>query len=64
MTVVGVVELLAWALSAVIAGWLLVDLVRVSRDHDEDFLTNPVERLDVPGTGLQPGRDSDGTGTS
>ncbi|MGH3345265.1 MAG: hypothetical protein ACRDPK_20840 [Carbonactinosporaceae bacterium] len=59
MTVVDVVELLAWALSAVIAGWLLTDLVRVSRRYDEDFLTNPVEGLDLPGADAPSGQPDD-----
>lgn len=45
MTVAGVLELLAWVLSAVIAGWLVVDMIAVSRRHGEDVLINPGEHI-------------------
>jgi hypothetical protein len=45
---VAVVELVAWVLSALIAGWLLVDVVRVARTHDEASLVNAPDPLDGP----------------
>ncbi|WP_214366824.1 hypothetical protein [Pseudonocardia sp. H11422] len=46
MTIAGGLELLAWMFSAVIAGWLVLDMVRVARDHDEHVLTNAAETTD------------------
>jgi hypothetical protein len=45
---VAVVELVAWVLSALIAGWLLMDVVRVARTHDEARLVNAPDPLDGP----------------
>lgn len=45
MSVAGILELLAWVLSAVIAGWLVLDMLRVSRKHSEEVLINPGERM-------------------
>lgn len=47
MTFWKLLELLAWALSAGIAGWILIDVYRVSRRYDEAFLTSPIEGLDL-----------------
>lgn len=47
MSVAGVLELTAWVLSAVIAAWLLFDMTRVSRNHDEASLVNPGERMEA-----------------
>lgn len=47
MTIAGVLNLLAWVLSAVIAAWLLFDMARVSRQHDERQLTTVAE-IDMP----------------
>lgn len=33
----------AWVLSAVIAVWMVADVIRVSREYDEEFLTTAVE---------------------
>lgn len=38
-------EVVAWALSAVVAVWLLRDAYRTGRDHDEDFLVHTMEDL-------------------
>jgi hypothetical protein len=46
MTVAGGLELVAWILSAVIAGWLVLDMTRVGRNHDERLLINAVEPID------------------
>lgn len=52
MNVTTLFELAAWALSAVIAVWLVVDVVRTSRKHSEEFLTSTVEDLEeLPGEG-------------
>jgi hypothetical protein len=48
VSTVAVVELVAWVLSALIAGWLLVDMVRVARTHDEAALVNAPDPLDGP----------------
>ncbi len=48
MSVWGALEILAWVLSAGIAVWMVVDLVRVGREYDEDFLTTAVEIDHVP----------------
>jgi hypothetical protein len=60
MTIAGGLELVAWALSAVIAGWLVFDMVRVARTHDEHLLINVAEPVDIPAeppTAPAPGRD-------
>ena len=43
MSVWGAIELAAWVLSAVIALWMIADVIRVSREYDEEFLTTAVE---------------------
>ena len=47
MSVWDVIELAAWVLSAAIALWMIADVVRVSREYDEEFLTTAVE-IDDP----------------
>lgn len=51
MSVVALVELLAWAISALLAGWMVVDLVRVRRHHGEAALIDSADTLDEPGPG-------------
>ncbi len=46
MTVWNFLEWLAWTLCAIIALWMIVDVVRVSRNYDEEFLTTAVEGID------------------
>lgn len=46
MTVWTLLEWLAWALSAGIALWIFADMVRVSREYDEEYLTTGVEGFD------------------
>jgi hypothetical protein len=46
MTVWTLLEWLAWALSAGIALWIIADMVRVSREYDEEYLTTGVEGFD------------------
>lgn len=58
MTVWDLLELAAWLLSALVAGWLLYDAVTTSRRYSEEFLTHTLEdlgevdmtTLDDPGT--------------
>lgn len=45
MSVNLLLELGAWALSAVIAVWLVVDVIRTGRKYDEEFLTSTIEDL-------------------
>lgn len=46
MTVWTLIEWLAWALSAGIALWIIADMVRVSSEYDEEYLTTGVEGFD------------------
>lgn len=46
MTVAGALNLAAWVLSALIAGWLLFDVIRVARQHDDKQLINMPETAD------------------
>jgi hypothetical protein len=46
MTVWDAFEWAAWIISAVIAVWMIADLLRVSREYDEEFLTTAVEMID------------------
>lgn len=48
MSIVGVVELLAWLASAAIAIWMAQDVVRVGRTHDEASLVNAPDPLEEP----------------
>ncbi len=43
MSVWGAIELAAWVLSAGIALWMIADVIRVSREYDEEFLTSAIE---------------------
>jgi hypothetical protein len=45
MTIWNLLEWLAWALSAVIAAWLVYDAVMTSRRYSEEFLTHTIEDL-------------------
>jgi hypothetical protein len=72
MSAVAVVEGLAWLISAVLAGWMLQDLVRVARRNDAQALVDAPDPLEespaeavpttgtpTPGTpGQAPGRTS------
>jgi len=44
--IVHVAEYLAWIISALLGAWMLYDAVKVSREHDEEFLTTSVEGTD------------------
>jgi hypothetical protein len=44
--IVHVLEYAAWIISAGLGGWMLYDAVKVSREHDEAFLTTSVEGTD------------------
>jgi hypothetical protein len=41
-----VAEYLAWIISAALGGWMVLDAVKVSREHSEEFLTTSVEGTD------------------
>lgn len=45
MTIWNALEWAAWAVSALVAGWLLYDAVMISRRYSEDFLTHTIEDL-------------------
>ena len=51
MSTVGIAELIAWVLSALIAAWILQDMVRVNRTHDEASLVNAPDPLADEGPG-------------
>jgi hypothetical protein len=44
--IVDILEWAAWVISAGLGGWMLLDAVKVSREHDEEFLTTSVEGTD------------------
>jgi hypothetical protein len=46
MSIVAVVEGLAWLISAVLAGWMVVDMVRVARGHDGQALVDAPDPLE------------------
>ncbi|MDD7940331.1 hypothetical protein PHK61_18045 [Actinomycetospora lutea] len=48
MSAVAVVELIAWVLSGIIAIWLVTDLLRIGRQHDESSLVNAPDPLEDP----------------
>ncbi|GMQ76523.1 MAG: hypothetical protein BMS9Abin01_1803 [Gammaproteobacteria bacterium] len=41
-----IAEWVAWAISAYLLLWILLDAIRVSREHDEDFLLSSREGYD------------------
>lgn len=43
MTIWNLFEYVAWALSALIAAWLVYDAVMTSRRYSEEFLTHTLE---------------------
>lgn len=53
MSTAALLELAAWVLSAVIAGWLILDMVRVGRRHSEDQLIGAADVADGQGEGDQ-----------
>jgi hypothetical protein len=44
--IVHVAEYLAWIISGLLGAWMLIDAVKVSREHPEEFLTTSVEGTD------------------
>ena len=44
--IVTILEWAAWVISAVLLVWMLLDAFKVSRTHDEEFLTTSVEGTD------------------
>jgi hypothetical protein len=44
--IVHILEWAAWAISAILGGWMVYDLLKTGREHDEEFLTTSVEGTD------------------
>ena len=44
--IVDILEWAAWIISAGLGIWMVMDAIRVSREHDEEFLTTSVEGTD------------------
>jgi hypothetical protein len=44
--IVTLLEYAAWAISAGLGGWMLIDAIKVSREYDEEYLTTSVEGTD------------------
>jgi len=44
--IVHILEWAAWIISAGLGLWMLMDAIRVGREHDEEFLTTSVEGTD------------------
>ena len=44
--IVHVLEWAAWAISAILAVWMLWDMLKTGREYDEEFLTTSVEGTD------------------
>jgi hypothetical protein len=44
--IVSVLEWSAWIISAGLGAWMLVDAIRTSQNHSEEFLTTSVEGTD------------------
>lgn len=60
MTIWNVLEWLAWALSGLIAAWLVYDAVATSRRYSEEFLTHTIEDLGDADFGELDGPDVQG----
>ena len=46
MNVVRLLEYAAWAISAALVIWMVLDAVRVSRDYDEDYLLSRADEFE------------------
>ncbi len=44
--IVDILEWAAWIISASLGIWMVYDLLKVGREHDEEFLTTSVEGTD------------------
>ena len=44
--IVHVLEWAAWVISAVLGVWMVYDMLKTGREHDEEFLTTSVEGTD------------------
>jgi hypothetical protein len=44
--IVDVLEWAAWIISAVLAVWMVYDMLKTGREYDEEFLTTSVEGTD------------------
>jgi hypothetical protein len=52
MSIVTLLEYLAWIVSAVLVAWMVFDAVKVSREYPEDYL---ISRTDVDDVGFEDG---------
>ena len=64
MTVWDLLQYAAWALSALVAGWLVRDAYRIGRDYDEEFLVNTIEDLGEESEWQESSEGSGSTGRS
>lgn len=46
MNIWQILDWAAWAISALLFGWMFVDAFRVGQQHDEDFLLSSREGVD------------------
>lgn len=60
MTIWNLLEYAAWALSLVIAAWLVYDATMTSRRYSEEFLTHTIEDLGDADFGELDGPDMEG----
>jgi hypothetical protein len=44
--IVSILEWAAWGISAILAVWMVADMLKTGRDYDEEFLTTSVEGTD------------------
>ncbi len=51
MSIVDLLEIAAWLISAVLVAWMLFDSVKVSREYPEDYLISrsDIEEVEIDG---------------
>jgi hypothetical protein len=47
MSIVDLLEIAAWVISAVLVAWMVYDSIKVSREYPEDYLLSRVDIDDV-----------------
>ena len=47
MSIVDLLEIAAWMISAVLVAWMLFDAIKVSREYPEDYLLSRTDIDDV-----------------
>ena len=47
MSIVDLLEIAAWLISAVLVAWMLFDAIKVSREYPEDYLLSRTDIDDV-----------------